>query len=403
MNKEQAKKHLQNIFNFIEKSEIGGYTHKHPALYFFKSKEDFEQKLNDVLKDKINLDRYDVMYYSNYLIKYLLHPDDSHTNVFPKDFKLLPIIFKYIDGDFYVIKVIDSMNDALYGKLTHINGVGIDTIKKELEDMICYSTDAHLKSIMSYRISSAEVLKSLPSINNKTNTIKYTIENNSIEETFAFNLAEEFSKIDDIHVMNYTYDLIDDSLVLHYTCCKNEERMNEFVSEIKDVSNKNNISKFILDLRGNTGGSTNVSIPLINFLEDKNVVVLIDYDVFSAAAMLCLELKKMGFLFVGTDIGTTLSCFGNIEVIDYPNLELIIRKSYKYFYYGDDLNYHIYYKDSFNNFVRSKEEFNRIDKGVFTSDIYSIKSIDDYKNGTDTPLETAINLLNNSRTYHNKN
>lgn len=402
MNKEQVKIHLQNIFNIIEKSEIDGYMYEHPALYFFKSKEDFEEKINDVLKDKNNYDRYDVMYYSNYLIKYLLHPDDSHTNVFPKDFKLLPIIFKYIDGNFYVIKTIDNMNGSLYGKLTHINGVGIDIIKKELEEMICYSTDAHLKSIMGYRISSAEILKSLPSIDSKSDVIEYTIENNNEEETFVFNLSEKFPKIEDIHVKNYTYDLIDDTLVLHYTSCKNDERMNEFTSEIKDISNKNNISKFILDLRGNMGGSTNVSIPLIDFLENKNVVVLIDYDIFSAAAMLCSELKKIGARFVGTDIGTTLSCFGNVEVIDYSDLELVIKKSYKYFYYGDDLNYHIYYKDTFSNFVKSKDEFNKIDKVVFSPDIYSIKSIDDYKNGTDTPLETAINLLNNDRTYNNK-
>ena len=54
--------------------------------------------------------------------------------------------------------------------------------------------------------------------------------------------------------------------------------------EYKKISNDadiNNITKFIIDIRGNTGGNSNIIKPLIKYLDGKQVITLVDKYVFS--------------------------------------------------------------------------------------------------------------------------
>ena len=55
---------------------------------------------------------------------------------------------------------------------------------------------------------------------------------------------------------NYTYEIMDDKIYIVYNSCREEHegQMKDFVDVIKKESKLNNISKYIIDIRGNLGG-----------------------------------------------------------------------------------------------------------------------------------------------------
>lgn len=165
--------------------------------------------------------------------------------------------------------------------------------------------------------------------------------------------------------------------------------------KISNESNINNITKFIVDIRGNTGGNSNIIKPLIKYLDGKEVITLVDKYVFSSGRFAIVDLKRIGSIFVGTNIGTTLNCFGNVSRNEIDAYLLPI--SYKYFYY-DELSISMIGIDKKSDFIKFKNNINNkkyFESQIFEPDYYVEKTIEDYKNNYDRQLEFAIGLLNN--------
>lgn len=69
LNKDETKKYIIKIFNFIENgdSKFNG----HPGLYFFHTKKELEEKINELL-NKNEYDEFDIYYITSLLIKFML-------------------------------------------------------------------------------------------------------------------------------------------------------------------------------------------------------------------------------------------------------------------------------------------------------------------------------------------
>ena len=263
--------------------------------------------------------------------------------------------------------------------------------------MVAYSTLGKLYIKIETILFNIIKLRSLPSINSYSNKFEYEILKD--KKIIKRKLEKQASDLIDLNKMknNYYYEVIDNIIYFVYNVCKEEYdgQMLELVNKLKSVSIKHNIKNFIIDLRGNMGGNSNCIKPLIEFLKDKKVVTLVNNYVFSSGGFAIVDLKSIGSIFVGTNIGTTLNHFGDVKRIKLDNYILPI--STKYFYY-DDKTISMKEIDNKNDFIHFKNDSNNqmyFEPQIFKPDYYVESSIEDYQNNRDRQLELAIELLNN--------
>ena len=378
----------------------------HIDMYFNITKEELNEFVDEIL-DKYKLeDDYDFFYISNVIIKKIFDKYDSHTMVVFKDrYIWLPIRFKIFDDKIYVINVDEDNKECLYGELLQINGIDIDVLKNEIEQRVCYSTKQWLYASIEMNLCQLQSILSLPSINNNSESINYTIlkedgqQENVIYEPKDYELkfATKYDFEPNIR-KNYVYKIEDDIMTIIYSSCHEtyENQMINFINEIESKSTSNNISKYIVDIRGNTGGDSTVIKPLIEFLKDKEVVTLVDGKVFSSGKFAIVDLKNIGSRFVGTEIGTTFNSFGNIVRRELDNFLVTI--STKYFYYNDEesLIHGLESKEELKEFKSHDENKKYFIPQEFEPSYYVENNLDDYKEHIDRMHERAKELLSSN-------
>ena len=381
---------------------------KHLDMYFNITKEELNNYIEEVLKKYELKDEYDFYYVANVIIKKIFGIYDSHTKLVWKDADFnLPIRLKYIDGKIFVIRVTDDNKDLLYSEVLSINNIPIERLVDEIEKMTAYSTNEYLYTQIENILYNGIKLKSLPSIKSDSNSFEFEILKD--DQIIKRNLTKSEGYLLPINKPqpNYSYKIINDKIYIVYNACREEHegQMKEFVKEIKKVSEENNINKYIIDIRGNRGGNSNIINPLIDYLSGKEAITLVDEYVFSGGRWAVFDLKNIGSKFVGTGIGTSMNCFGDAPINDIDKFILPI--SYKYFYFDKDCN-----RDSFKYSVSENQvtninlndkyfiPFEEMKKNkdyfipqIFEPDYYVKNSIDDYKNGYDRQLDSAIKLL----------
>ena len=262
---------------------------KHLDFYFVKNKEDVDSLIEETL-NRFNLeDDYDFYYVSNYLIKKIIGDYDEHTEVLMKR-KRLPMKVKMYDGKLYIIRGCDEIEPYKFKEITAINHININQIISEFEDKICYSKKEWFGVKLGVSLSSITDIKALPSIN-ADEDIVFTIDGTDVNMTDIYNNAKA---LPNKPLEPMSYELLDDVIKIKYSLCmeKEEGQMQNMVDEIKQLSQKNSITKYIVDLRGNSGGNSEIIKPLIQFLEGKEIVTIVNNSVYSSGIWACNDLKK---------------------------------------------------------------------------------------------------------------
>lgn len=357
MNIKETRATISKIFNYIEsgveKTSFGDF-YGHPGLYFFHTKEEFSTMLDKCL-DKESYDRYDIYYIVEKLIKFLLDKYDSHTKLYFKNSIYFPISFKIQDNDFYIVNIIDKYKDVVGGKLVSINNIPVEKIVYELEQIINYSTEEYKNIMLTSDIKQLYILRSLPSINNNIDKITYQINCDGKVIDVSFKETEKYDKLESTTKENYTYEKVDDILIIHYNSCKDIEKMKKLVEKLKAI--ENDINYYIVDIRNNSGGFSNINHILIDFLTGKSIVTLINETVFSSGRMMLVDLKKIGGYVIGTNISTSLNAFGNVPGgLEVEKLDLIVKRSNTYWYYDENLKCQGFTKDNFSSYFKDKKE-----------------------------------------------
>ena len=169
--------------------------------------------------------------------------------------------------------------------------------------------------------------------------------------------------------------------------------MEQLIAKLKEDIN---IKNYIIDLRYNGGGSSSVIKPLISFLKDKNIVVLVNEYVFSSGCMALVELKKIGAYIIGTDIGTSLNHFGNCpNNLDIDKLNIRVTSSSTYWYYDKELSLTGYEKDEFNTYFNNKKEL--LEPVLLHPDKYVYLTKEDIINEYDKQMKKAVNYFKEFR------
>ena len=392
MNLKETRATISKIFNYIEsgveKTSFGDF-YGHPGLYFFHTKEEFSTMLDKCL-DKESHDRYDIYYIVEKLIKFLLDKYDSHTKLYFKNSIYFPISFKIQDNDFYIVNIIDKYKDVVGGKLVSINNIPVKKIVYELEQIINYSTEEYKNIMLTSDIKQLYILRSLPSINNNIDKITYQINCDGKVINVSFKETERYDKLESTAKENYTYEKVDDILIIHYNSCKDIEKMTKLVEKLKTI--ENDINYYIVDIRNNSGGFSNINHILIDFLTGKSIVTLINEAVFSSGRMMLVDLKKIGSYVIGTNISTSLNAFGNVPGgLEVEKLDLIVKRSNTYWYYDENLKCQGFTKDNFYSYFKDKKEL--LKPKVIEPDEYVYNTVDDIISNKDSQLERAIEYI----------
>ena len=369
---------LNYFFGEIEK--------RHIWFYFDKSKDDLNNFVNEYLSTHKLDSEYKLSYFIKCIIKYMLSIYDSHTFCFYNDVKSLLVELRFIKDDLYII---NAFNEGLkYSKVLEINNFPVEKLISRIKKSLPYSTEAWLKARIESFLSDLNTINELSLTD--SNKALFTVLKEGKKCKYELFLDKQLKFKDDD---NYDIALLDNAIKIRYSKCAFPKvgNMLDFVKKLKRISKDNNITNFIIDIRGNTGGNNTVIYPLLDFLKNSNfnVITITDRNVFSSGRFALIDLINIGSKTIGEDIGTSLNCFGNIKTFKLPNTNLTITYSTKYFDY-DPLNRKLIQYTTKDD-MKSIKSFKPI---FYKPDYYVCNSLEDYKNGDDKVIDEAVKVLN---------
>lgn len=331
-------------------------------------------------------DGYKFNYFINYIIKRLNGEDDAHTK-----FKMRTVIlpFNYrIFGE----KVVVNYPEGLRGStLESINEVSISKILNELDDIITYGTLERKRYELEKSLFDMSLLFSLPSLRESEElifefkTISGEIEKRTIDKRDAMTSDEQFDIEEYYYGDTGTYEIKDNTLIYRHCSVQNEYKsiIEESVNEIRSLD-FNNISKIIVDLRGNIGGNSGLNKLLLDFLsehKDKKLVVLTDYRISSSGSLALYDLIKLGCTTVGEGISTPFNSYGEQVWLEIGKYRFAVSTCY--------------FNPSMDIKIFNKEDISKVDSEVFKPIIfkpdYYVESVrKDFINNKDKVLEFAL-------------
>ena len=160
------------------------------------------------------------------------------------------------------------------------------------------------------------------------------------------------------------------------------EKSMESIEKIKNT-NLEKVKVIIIDLRGNTGGSSKANEPLVNFLKtikNKKLICLTDYRIFSGGRYALNDLIKLGAITIGEEISTPMNCYGNNNWIENDYFASSSA------YLNPVLEWSALSKEEF--FMEVQDKY--INPIIFKPDILINEQIEDYLENKDVIYEYAI-------------
>ena len=126
------------------------------------------------------------------------------------------------------------------------------------------------------------------------------------------------------------------------------------------------------------------------FLDNKYLPIKIRF--FDGKPYIVDSVKNIGARIIGTDPGTTISCFGNCVMQQkLENMNLKVMGSATYWYYDENLQCHGIYKENFEAAIKRFPHL--FDLVYFNVDDKVELTLEDYLNGDDSVLEYALSCF----------
>ena len=258
LDNKEARAIISKVFRYIDNGVVTWNNDTflgHPDLFFFHSKKELLNKMDSLLHQE-KYDRYDLYYIINSLIKYMLGKYDSHTKAIFQDSIIMPIKFKIQNDKVYIINHSKNIEDCKGATIVSINDIKIEKILDELEKIISYSTIEYLHTMQEVDLQNFDILMSLPSINNNIDTMTFKILHHNELKNISFNKYHLPTPYHENIPQNYSYEILNNVIVIHYNSCKstiNQEMLN-LISKLKLIESERKVNNYIVDLRNNGGG-----------------------------------------------------------------------------------------------------------------------------------------------------
>lgn len=393
-----------NIDNLTEKQWIEDidYLHeklpqKHKKLYHSLKKQDFDKEIADLKKDVPKLKGYEI---KGRLAQIVASVGDAHTSLslgFNEN-NIYPVGLWWFGKDLRVITTDKQNKDIIGEKLVSINNIPVDEIMNKINSLISHENGQWLKVINVKYISVPDVLKLLNITADDKAEFSFSDDKGGIKKLSlsperltddiivrAMDLMPDKpvrlqynAKDPNLNLYWYKYIPEDKILYFQYNQCidrntaKNNSLpdFNQFSDGLIKAIDSNDIDKFVVDLRFNTGGDSSLMTKLVSRLKNiqklkgkGKIFVMTSRQTFSSGVMACMDFKdKTQAIFYGEPTGGNVNGYGDIKMLTLPNSGLQVSYSTKYFHESDN------YKEGFVPDVAVNQSFDHYMKGI--DDVY---------------------------------
>lgn len=302
----------------------------------------------------------------------------------------LPFELQKFEEGYIIYKAAEDYSQYIGWKIKAIENTDIDDAVEILKDYFGADTVARQKYLAIKNIVFWDLLKSAQIVSSKD--VKIRLEYNGSEEVVTFSAYKnsDYSKmnfikkapslISEYNGKYYSFDTKDNYIYIQFNVCNDDpdKSVSEFSEEIELIAKPNIFKSIILDLRNNPGGLQETIMPLVGVLlqykaNGGNVYVLVDEGTYGVAVVNSVATLGNIFTTIGSPTGGLSSYYGYKGYYTLPNSLLKISYPQQYFSYysGDEII-------------------------AFSPSINKLQSYEDYANGEDSLIKTALLLSENN-------
>lgn len=284
---------MSEIFNIAEKEHIN--------LFHDISKEEFYKEFDNTAKIINNCTKIQFDYEMKKLFTLF---KDAHTNYFVPCEQLSCFITE-IQNEYYL------KSNKQYYKITNINNVPINEIVHKISKLETYESIEWLRFCITRDLNDLYTYKMIGVANENDNSITINCEN---DFTIQINQRTFNTSTSIPQIAFYEYKILENNtLYIRYLKCKENENY-PFKSMVDSIKKEFTGSNFILDLRNNMGGHSEIINPLQEYLMEKNMngCILINNGVFSSGRFAVARFKNtLNVTTIGSPTGGTAKSYGN--------------------------------------------------------------------------------------------
>lgn len=276
---------------------------------------------------------------------------DGHTAIYPDSrLAVYPIYTYWFADGLYVVATSESEQYLLNCRVVEIAGMEVEYALERLKKVVSYDNEWGFLHSHSNYLNKEEIMKGLGIADMDGDLLLKVEKEGEIIEASVKSQHEGFhwiqkrvSEIDRTYQgRKYWYQYYPDSKTLHfhYASC-GSEKGNPFILfnwKMFLFTWTNPVDKFVLDLRGNGGGSSVVLEPFIlrmmidwRLNRTGKLFVLIDRGTFSSAVLNAISMRKRtNAIFVGEPTGGSPRHYGEVERFQLPNSGISVSCSTTY-------------------------------------------------------------------------
>lgn len=285
---------------------------------------------------------------------------DAHTSIYVPVRAAFPLMLYWFKEGIFIINIPREHKNALYGRITAVQGKPIRMVADEFASLIPCENDAQLQNVLPRFLASVEHLRGLGIIGREA-TAEFSVESET-GETTALKLEAMAmgagpapawvvnpSDADGLPLYRrrageaYWMELLPRGKTVYfkYNSCREmpSKPFAAFQKELLRVLAGPGIERLVIDLRNNGGGDSGILDPFIEALAGTNfgrtkgrLYVIIGRQTFSSAILNAIDLrKKTAAVFIGEPTGGKPNHYGEVRTFILPATKLAVSYSTKYF------------------------------------------------------------------------
>jgi hypothetical protein len=334
----------------------------HPDPFSVASKAEFEASLRALGEETETLDDLQI---AMRVMKTLASLGDSHTRAALADppERRFPVGAAWLREGLVVVIVDDSYASLLGGTVLRVGGLSLDPFRDRVRPYVSHENEAWLEHVLARWLSFPRLLFGAGVIESPAELPLTVRTRDGVEMSVTVTAAKPGPDQTILRAdsgvstpplfashpnRNYWFEYLEKSKTLYcrYSRCRQipDEPIAEFTAKLFEVADTRPVERFVLDLRGNTGGSSPLIQPLIRGVAERaqsgeiaRSYLIVGRQTFSSAILNAAEfMLATGALVVGEPTGGRPNHFGQVAGISLPHSGLRIRVSTKTFRRLDD-------------------------------------------------------------------
>jgi hypothetical protein len=330
---------------------------RHLNLFFKLSRKEFERQVAELDKSLPTLSDSEIVAALKQIIASV---GDAHTTIsWPPWFRYYPLGLYWFDDSLYVVTAAAAYRQALGARVVQIGNADVSQALAAVSRLIPHENETWVRSQSPMYLVQADLVHALKIVP-EAEQARFVFQDDA-GNTFSLDVPAlaNSEKVQWLEVRdeakspmalyrknpeaNYWYEYLADTrlLFLKYNRCQNTKSLpfKKFAGDLFRFADTHPIDKFVIDLRHNIGGVSDVTEPLITGLKKRpaltqpgRLFIIIGRRTFSSGVLNALELHEAtGAILVGEPTGGKPNGFGNVREFVLPNSRLTVVYTTKYF------------------------------------------------------------------------